>query len=143
MGKTESGLWGETGGWPSVFPRPYCLVTLLRQPGGTVRLATEATVCLQLSGKIRNGNVSVHRLFWAKSYARHLYNHSFIHSFNVPVLGTGITAVNQTDKSPCPWASLVAQWLRIHLPMQGTRVRSLVREDPTCHGATKSVHHNY
>ena len=34
-------------------------------------------------------------------------------------------------------ASLVAQWLRICLPMQGTRVRSLVREDPTCHGATK------
>ena len=28
------------------------------------------------------------------------------------------------------WASLVAQWLRIHLPMQGTRVPSLVREDP-------------
>ena len=40
-------------------------------------------------------------------------------------------------------ASLVAQWLRIHLPMQGTRVRALVREDPTCHGATKRVHHNY
>ena len=32
-------------------------------------------------------------------------------------------------------ASLVAQWLRIHLPMQGTRVQALVREDPTCHGA--------
>ena len=27
--------------------------------------------------------------------------------------------------------SLVAQWLRIRLPMWGTRVRSLVREDPT------------
>ena len=40
-------------------------------------------------------------------------------------------------------ASLVAQWLRIHMPMQGTRVRSLVREDPTCHGATKPVRHNY
>ena len=39
--------------------------------------------------------------------------------------------------------SLVAQWLRIHLPMQWTRVRALVREDPTCHGATKPVHHNY
>ena len=39
--------------------------------------------------------------------------------------------------------SLVAQWLRIHLPMQGTRVRSLVREDPTCHGATKPMRHNY
>ena len=40
-------------------------------------------------------------------------------------------------------ASLVAQWLRIHLPMQGTRVRALAWEDPTCHGATKPVHHNY
>ena len=39
--------------------------------------------------------------------------------------------------------SLVAQWLRIHLPMQGTRVRSLVWKDPTCHGATKPVRHNY
>ena len=40
-------------------------------------------------------------------------------------------------------ASLVAQWLRICLPMQGTGVRALVREDPTCRGATKPVRHNY
>ena len=39
--------------------------------------------------------------------------------------------------------SLVAQWLRIRLPMQGTWVRALVQEDPTCHGATKPVRHNY
>ena len=39
--------------------------------------------------------------------------------------------------------SLVAQWLRIRLPMQGTRVRALVWEDPTCRGPTKPVHHNY
>ena len=39
--------------------------------------------------------------------------------------------------------SLVAQWLRVCLPMQGTRVRALVWEDPTCHGATKPVCHNY
>ena len=39
--------------------------------------------------------------------------------------------------------SLVVQWLRICLPMQGTWVRSLVWEDPTCHGATKPMHHNY
>ena len=39
--------------------------------------------------------------------------------------------------------SLVVQWLRICLLMQGTRVRSLVREDPTCRRATKPVHHNY
>ena len=42
-----------------------------------------------------------------------------------------------------PGTSLVAQWLRICLPVRGTRVRSLVREDPTCHGATKPVCHNY
>ena len=39
--------------------------------------------------------------------------------------------------------SLVAQWLRIRLPMQGTRVWALVREDPTCRGATKPVCYNY
>ena len=39
--------------------------------------------------------------------------------------------------------SLVAQWLRIHLPMQGTWVRALVWEDPRYCGATKPVCHNY
>ena len=40
-------------------------------------------------------------------------------------------------------ASLVAQWLRIHLPKQGTRVRALVQEGPTCRGETKPLCHNY
>ena len=40
-------------------------------------------------------------------------------------------------------ASRVAQWLRIHLQIQGTWVQSLVYKDSTCHGATQSVHHNY
>ena len=40
-------------------------------------------------------------------------------------------------------ASLVAQWLRICLPMQGTQVRALVWEDPTCRGAAGPVSHNY
>ena len=39
--------------------------------------------------------------------------------------------------------SLVAQWLRIHLLLQVTRVQSMVWEDPTCRGATKPVHHKY
>ena len=30
------------------------------------------------------------------------------------------------------WTSVVIQWLRICLPMQGTWVQSLVWEDPTC-----------
>ena len=53
-----------------------------------------------------------------------LWNHGFFKKFNV-------------------WASLVVQWLRIHLPIQGTWVWALVPEDPTCHGATKPVRHNY
>ena len=39
--------------------------------------------------------------------------------------------------------SLVVQRLRICLPLQGTWVQSLVQEDSTCCGATKSVRHNY
>ena len=33
--------------------------------------------------------------------------------------------------------------LRVLLPTQGTWVRSLVQEDPTCHGATGPVGHGY
>ena len=46
-------------------------------------------------------------------------------------------------KSTITGTSLVAQWLRIRLPMQGTRVQALVQEDPTCRGATKPSCHNY
>ena len=38
---------------------------------------------------------------------------------------------------------MVAQWLRICLPMQGTRVQALVWEDPICRGATRPMSHNY
>ena len=37
----------------------------------------------------------------------------------------------------------VVQWLRAHLIMQGTLVRSLVLEDSTCPGAAKPWCHNY
>ena len=40
-------------------------------------------------------------------------------------------------------ASLVAHWKRIHLPMQKTRVQSLVWEDPTSCRTTKPVCHDY
>ena len=42
-----------------------------------------------------------------------------------------------------PWTYLVAQWIRIHLPTQGTQVRSLVQEYSTCLRATKPTCHNY
>ena len=50
--------------------------------------------------------------------------------------------VEDSNEKECR-ASLVAQWLRIRLPVQGTRVRALVWEDPTCRGATGPVSHNY
>ena len=41
------------------------------------------------------------------------------------------------------WTSLAVQWLRIHLPMQGTWIWSLVQEDSTCCRATKPMRRNY
>ena len=38
---------------------------------------------------------------------------------------------------------LVIWWLRVHLPMQGTRVLSLVWKDSTCCGATKLMLRSY
>ena len=52
-------------------------------------------------------------------------------------LGKNVLKIRQSR------ASLVVQWLRIRLPMQGTRVRALVQVDPTLRGATKPMHHNY
>ena len=51
--------------------------------------------------------------------------------------------IHTLDKTKEKRASLVAQWLRICLPVQGTRVRALVWEDPTCRGATRPVSHSY
>ena len=60
---------------------------------------------------------------------------------------TGLWLKNSDPENPVTrcssGVSLVAQWLRNRLPMQGTRVRALVREDLTCHRATKSMSHNY
>ena len=37
--------------------------------------------------------------------------------------------------------SLLVQWLRICLPMEGTQVQPLIQEDHTCHRATKPMVH--
>ena len=54
-----------------------------------------------------------------------------------------VWATRQGDIVKIRRTSLVVQWLRICLPMQGTRVRSLVEEDPTRLRATRPEHHNY
>ena len=55
----------------------------------------------------------------------------------------GVMASTQHPLKSTLGASLVVQWLRICLLMQGTRVRTPVWENPTCHRATKPVSHNY
>ena len=52
-------------------------------------------------------------------------------------------ASNRNFKDDSIRASLVVQELRICLLMQETGVRSLIWEDPTCHGATKTVWCDY
>ena len=48
-----------------------------------------------------------------------------------------------TEMKNNPRTFLVAQWIRILLPMEGTQVPSLIWEDFTCCGATKPVHKNF
>ena len=50
---------------------------------------------------------------------------------------------HQFFKKSQDWTSLVVQWLKICLPMQRTRVWSLVQEDPRCCKAAKPMCHNY
>ena len=60
--------------------------------------------------------------------------------FLVPTLfPSGLRHIKERGRG----ASLVAQWLRILLPMQGTQLRALLREDRTCHRANQPVRHNY
>ena len=53
-----------------------------------------------------------------------------------------ITTAEQ-NKEKRMGVSPVVQWLGICLLMQGTQVRALVQEDPTCCRAARPVHHNY
>ena len=51
----------------------------------------------------------------------------------IPIDWHSTILVESDTREKSEGASLVAQWLGIRLPMQGTWVRALVREDPTCH----------
>ena len=74
----------------------------------------------------------------AFSLLRKLLEQLIMHTTSSGGLESGEHSTNKMQR-----ASLVAQWLRICLPMQGTRVRALVWEDPTCRGATGPVSHKY
>ena len=89
-------------------------------------------------------------LFYGEGMASTVCPHSLHVYYDVLPLHPTISTLSQergrSDNSvrnrSCR-TSLVAQWLRICLPMQGTWVRSMVWGDSTCHGATKPVYQNY
>ena len=83
-----------------------------------------------------------HRLLhcWRHHMDGHVRTHTHTYTLHTPLPPSQpFSALRSGNQG----ASLVAQWLRICLPMQGTRVRALVWEDPTCRGATGPVSHSY
>ena len=82
---------------------------------------------------------SILRDYYEHIYANNMDNleemDKFLEKHNLPRL-------NEQEIENINRASLVAQWLRICLPMQGTRVPVLVWEDPTCRRATGPMSHN-
>ena len=108
-------------------------IQLLPQPPGRdtiTPVAFIASLCMT-----REGVISL--FLWATCLSECISE--FFSLFDYAYYVPGI----MSQKCIYPRTSLVAQWLRVRLPMQGTRVRALVQEDPTCHRATKPVHHNY
>ena len=80
--------------------------------------------------------------------------HDFTFTFMVDLLCCIISSVQQSDmviyilsfltlKQRVWETSLVAQWIWVCLPTQGTWVQSLVEEDSTYCGETKPMCHNY
>ena len=51
--------------------------------------------------------------------------------------------INQWGKKSISRTSLVAEWIQIHLPKQGTQVQPLVQEDWISRRATKPMHQNH
>ena len=79
---------------------------------------------------------------WEKIFANHTFDKELVTRILKKLLQKNIK-INNSIKKLANGTSLVVQWLRICLPVQGTWVWALVWEDPTCCRATKPVCHKY
>ena len=84
--------------------------------------------------------------FWNKNWINHI-NPWYRIMWSCYKWLTGIQrerhGVNRNIQRLRVWTSLVVQWLRIYLSVQGTWVGSLVKEDLTCFGTVKPSGHNH
>ena len=98
---------------------------------------------------IRKSSMGLHFVHTMLTDVGEQYNHDLIHMVIFYMIQTFSRAAqnpatqnNYAIKIHLQGASLVAQWLRVCLPVQGTRVRALVWGGTTCRGAAGPVGHN-
>ena len=118
------------------------LTEILKFTGGIQRQIWS----VEESANLKTGQWKLSRFKESKQSLRVLWDtikQTNIHIVGVPEAEAREKGAERILEEIMAGASLVAQWLRICLPMQGTRVRALVRGDPTCRRATKPMHHNY
>ena len=129
--------------WYSIVCINYILFIHSSIDGHFLAIVNDATMNILVHKSVYvplfNSFAYIPRRSIAGSYGNYMFNvlknlQTLFHS--------GCTILHSHQQCMRVWTSLVVQWLRIHLPMQWTRVRALVWEDPTCHGATKPVRHN-
>ena len=142
-----SAVWGEVGFHVSSSPLSDALHEVhfiaARRPGSTVRLSGFyfSFFCSSYRTSSKFLNLSVPQSFPlqnAHNNGTHLMGVCGKHQ--TPHHRTLRIRTGHTEHTlGLPWRS--SGWLRIHLPVQGTWVQSLVRWDSTCRAAAKPMSH--
>ncbi|KAJ8778771.1 hypothetical protein J1605_013448 [Eschrichtius robustus] len=118
---------------PVDIPPSLCLQAFLRHSPALPLAGTTCLRCLPCSGPLLWGDIGLTP--WAFPRPNRVRNEAKELRL--------LCAEDEQSRTCWMTAFRLLKGLRIRLPTQGTRVRALVREDPTCRGATKPVRHNY